>query len=91
MAGRISTSAFETVIKLQLDRYSPEEAKRRHIAAAKAGLAVYLGTQTPRPAVKLEVDGHAAIERGSGQAVWHYRLSLPANARGGAIRAGQGA
>jgi len=52
--------AFETVIRLQLDRYGPAEAKRRHIAAAKAGLAAYLGTQSPRPSVKLEVDGHAA-------------------------------
>jgi hypothetical protein len=55
-----TASAFETVIRLQLDRYGPDEAKRRHIAAAKAGLAAYLGTQTPRPAVRLEVDGHAA-------------------------------
>jgi hypothetical protein len=53
-------SAFETVIRLQLEQYGPEEAKRRHIAAARAGIAAYLGTQTPRPAVRLEVDGHPA-------------------------------
>jgi len=56
----MARSAFETVIRLQLDRYGPQEAQRRHVAAAKAGLAAYLGTQVPRPGVKLEVDGHAA-------------------------------
>lgn len=56
----MAASAFETVIRLQLDQYGPDEAKRRHIAAARAGLAAYLGTQTPRPSVRLEVDGHAA-------------------------------
>jgi hypothetical protein len=60
VAFEISTSPFARVIKLQLDRYGPVEAKRRHIEAARAGLGAYLGTQTPKPAVRLEVDGHAA-------------------------------
>lgn len=53
-------AAFETVIRLQLDKFSPEEAKRRHIAAARAGLAAFLARQQQKPAVSLEVDGHTA-------------------------------
>jgi hypothetical protein len=53
-------SAFEEVIRLQLNRYSPEEAKKKHIAIAKAGLAAFLGAQSTRPGVRLEVDGYPA-------------------------------
>lgn len=53
-------SAFETVIRLQLDKFSPAEAKRRHIAAARAGLAAFLAGQESKPTVAIEVDGHPA-------------------------------
>jgi hypothetical protein len=52
--------AFERVITLQLERFSPEEAKRRHIAVARRGLAAFMARQASRPGVTLEVDGHAA-------------------------------
>lgn len=53
-------SAFEQVIRLQLAKYSPEEAKRRHIAAARAGLAGFLAGQESRPGVAIETDGRPA-------------------------------
>lgn len=53
-------SAFETVIRVQLDRYGPEQAKQKHIAIARAGLAAFLAGQSARPDVRIEVDGHPA-------------------------------
>jgi hypothetical protein len=52
--------AFETVVRLQLDRFSPEEARRRHIGIARAGLDAFLAGQSAEPAVQLEVDGRPA-------------------------------
>jgi hypothetical protein len=57
--------AFEQVINLQLAQFSPEEAKRRHIAIARSGLATYLAGHPPRPGVMIEVDGHAATSEES--------------------------
>lgn len=53
-------AAFETVIRLQLDKYSPEEVQRRHVAIARAGLAGFLAGQSVKPDVLIEVDFHAA-------------------------------
>lgn len=53
-------SAFETVVQLQLDKFSPEEAKRRHIGIARAGLDAFLARQQSEPAVQIEVDGRPA-------------------------------
>ncbi|MGE4044464.1 MAG: hypothetical protein AB7F35_06400 [Acetobacteraceae bacterium] len=52
--------AFEQVIRLQLVKYSPEEARRRHIALARRGLAEFMARQTVKPMVSLEVDHHQA-------------------------------
>lgn len=56
----MARSAFETVIQLQLDRFSPEAAKRKHIAFARQGLASFIGRQREKPAYRIEVDGHPA-------------------------------
>lgn len=53
-------SAFETVIRLQLSRYSPEAAKRKHIEVARKGLAEFMARQSVRPMVDLYVDGRPA-------------------------------
>jgi hypothetical protein len=53
-------AAFETVVRLQFDKFSPEEAKRRHIGIARAGLDAFLARQPAEPAVILEVDGRRA-------------------------------
>ena len=53
-------SAFETVIRLQLDKYGPEAAKQIHIETARKGLAAFMAKQTARPDVMIEVDGRAA-------------------------------
>lgn len=49
-------SAFESVIRLQMARYSPEEARRRHIAIARKGIGEFMARQDNRPEVRLEVD-----------------------------------
>lgn len=56
----MARSAFQTVIELQLRRFSPEEAKRRHIQIARAGLARFIAGQSSKPGVTLFVDGHPA-------------------------------
>jgi len=53
-------TAFEQVIKLSLQAFSPEEAKRRHIEIARRGLAEYLGSVGAAPDVAIEVDGRRA-------------------------------
>lgn len=70
-------SAFETVIRLQLDRFSPEAARQKHIEIARAGLGAFLSRQSARPDVKIEVDGHAALSedqvRPFGIIVYHFQ------------------
>lgn len=56
----MARSAFEQVITLQLDRFSPEQAKRRHIEIARRGLAAFMARQQERPAYRIEVDGRPA-------------------------------
>ncbi len=51
---------FEEVIRLSLEQFSPEEAKRQHIAIARAGLAEYLATTGAPPDISIETDGHKA-------------------------------
>lgn len=53
-------TAFEEVIRLSLQQFSPEEAKRRHIEIARHGLADYLASSGTAPDVAIEVDGHSA-------------------------------
>lgn len=52
--------AFEQVIRLKLQQFSPEAAKQKHIEIARAGLATFLGRQLAPPEVALFTDGHAA-------------------------------
>jgi hypothetical protein len=53
-------AAFERVIRLQLEQFTPEEAKRRHIAIARRALAHFMARQATKPGVAIEVDGHPA-------------------------------
>lgn len=43
-----------------MQRYSPEEARRRHIEIARKGLRDFLARQAEKPVVQIEVDGHAS-------------------------------
>ncbi len=52
--------AFEAVIRLQLEKYGPEAAKRHHIAIARKGLSDFLARQNPRPGYEIETDGRPA-------------------------------
>jgi len=56
----VASSAFEQVIRLQLDKYGPEAARLKHIEIARQGLSKFLSGQSARPDVTIEVDGHAA-------------------------------
>lgn len=53
-------SAFESVILLQMAKYSPAEAKRKHIQIAREGLAAFMARQSVRPMVTIETDGHVS-------------------------------
>ena len=53
-------SAFETVIRLQLDKFGPEAAKRKHIEIARKGIAAFQARQGAPVPYTLEVDGHPA-------------------------------
>lgn len=57
--------AFESVIRLQLEKYGPEAAKRHHIAVARKGLAQHLARENPRPAYTIETDGSPATSEES--------------------------
>lgn len=52
--------AFESVIRLQLDKYGPEAAKRKHIEVARRGLAQVLAKDQSKPLVTIETDGRPA-------------------------------
>jgi hypothetical protein len=54
----MARSAFETVIRLQLDKFSPEVARKKHIEIARKGLAAFMGAQQVKPTVAIETDGH---------------------------------
>lgn len=56
----MSQSAFETVIRLQLDKFGPEAARRKHIEIARKGLNQFLSGQAMRPDVLIETDGHSS-------------------------------
>lgn len=53
-------AAFEQVIRLQMQKYSPEAARRKHIEVARKGLAAYLGRQQEKPGYTIDTDGHPA-------------------------------
>jgi hypothetical protein len=55
-----ANTAFERVIALQLQRFSPEEARKQHIAIARRGLAEFTAGEAPRPGYRIETDGHRA-------------------------------
>lgn len=57
----MARSAFEQVIELQLQRFSPEAARLRHIEIARQTLAAFLSRQGIRPAVSIETDGRPAV------------------------------
>lgn len=56
----MSTKAFEDVIELSLRQFAPDEAKKQHIAIARAGLADYLAAAGSAPDVLIETDGHTS-------------------------------
>jgi hypothetical protein len=51
---------FDSIIRLQMARFSPQEARKRHIAIARAGLADFMGRQPVRPMVRIETDNRPA-------------------------------
>lgn len=53
-------SAFETVIRLQLDKFGPEAARQKHIEIARKGIAAFQARQGAPVPYTLEVDGHLA-------------------------------
>ena len=55
---------FEAIIRLQMARFSPQEARKRHIAIARAGLADFMGRQPVRPMVRIETDNRPATSEG---------------------------
>lgn len=55
-----TSRAFTEVIDVFLRQYSPEEAKRRHIALAKKTLREFMARQPIKPQISIEVDGHHA-------------------------------
>jgi hypothetical protein len=52
--------SFETVIRLQMARFSPAEVRKRHIAIARAGKVEFMARQENKPQVRLEVDHRPA-------------------------------
>jgi hypothetical protein len=53
-------SNFSEVIYLNLKQFEPEAARQKHIQIARAGLAKFLASQSVRPMVHIEVEGHPA-------------------------------
>ena len=68
---------FAQVIHLSLERFSPEVARKKHIEIARAGLAKFLASQSVRPMVHIEVDGHPATseEQVKPFGIINYRLT----------------
>jgi hypothetical protein len=56
----MARSAFETVIRLQLDKFGPEQARRKHIEIARRGIAAFQSRQNAPVAYQIEVDGRSA-------------------------------
>lgn len=52
--------AAEQIINLNLEKFSPEAARRKHIEIAKKGLEAFLSRQQDKPSYRLVVDGFAA-------------------------------
>lgn len=56
----MARTAFESVIELNLEKFGPEAARRKHIEIARRGRAEFLGRQQSKPGVSLIVDGQPA-------------------------------
>lgn len=56
----MARSAFARTIQLQLDKYTPEQARLKHIEIARKGFADFYSRQQIKPQYTLEVDGHPA-------------------------------
>lgn len=57
--------AFETVVRVKLEGFTAEAAKREHIRIARAELGKFMSRQTARPGVMIETDGHPAASEES--------------------------
>lgn len=58
-------AAFERVIALNLERFGPEAARRKHIEIAREGLAAFMARQNAKPDVEIIVDGRPAASEQS--------------------------
>lgn len=56
----MARSAFARTIQLQLDKFTPEQARLKHIEIARKGFAAFYARQQVKPEYTLEVDGHPA-------------------------------
>ncbi len=56
----MARSAFERTIQLQLDKFSPEAARLKHIEIARKGFAAFMARQQVKPEYTIEVDGRPA-------------------------------
>lgn len=56
----MARSAVERTIRLQLDKFSPEQARLKHIEIARKGFAAFMARQAVKPEYTIEVDGHSA-------------------------------
>jgi hypothetical protein len=57
----MARSAFDTVIRLQLQKYGPEAARKKHIEIATRSHAAFQRRQSSPVPYTLIVDGHAAL------------------------------
>jgi len=53
-------SAFETMVRLHMDKMTGPAAREYHIRRARSGLAEFMARQTVKPMVRLEVDNRPA-------------------------------
>lgn len=73
----MAARAFETIIRLRLQQFSPEEAKKRHIAIARDIRTKFIDSQASSPDVSIYTDGHPATTENEVQpfGVIVYRIS----------------
>jgi hypothetical protein len=71
----VAARAFETLIRLKLQQFSPEEAKKRHVEIARGIRAKFIAPQGPD--VQIYTDGHSATTEDEVQpfGVIVYRIS----------------
>jgi len=56
----MARSAFARTIQLQLDKFTPEQARLKHIEIARKGFSAFYARQEVKPQYTLEVDGQPA-------------------------------